>query len=118
MQPYFNNKELLDYCKQQGVHLVAYSPLGNFDPSKPELPSAIKDEVVVNIGAKYNKSPAQVLHALFTFQSSVYTAVPLTSGRRVMQRKHKGISQCCWVLKLVINAQCKHLSLNRNRGRC
>ncbi|KAG5180428.1 Aldo/Keto reductase [Tribonema minus] len=60
IQPYFNNAALAASCKSQGVHVVAYSPLGNYDPTK-DLPSALKDPVITDLAKKYSKSPAQVI---------------------------------------------------------
>ena len=63
-QPYFNNKAMLDFCAKAGVHVVSYSPLGNFDPAS-EHPSAIRDEKIAELGKKHSKSPAQVSVLVF-----------------------------------------------------
>ena len=60
VHPYFNNAEVVDFCLKNGIHIVAYSPLGNHDPSR-DIPSALKDEVILELSKKYSKSPAQVL---------------------------------------------------------
>mmetsp|Transcript_20341 Transcript_20341/g.30079 ORF Transcript_20341/g.30079 Transcript_20341/m.30079 type:complete len:322 (+) Transcript_20341:106-1071(+) len=60
IHPYFTNSELVDYCTKNGIHITAYSPLGNFDPNS-NLPSVIKDETVLSIAKKYSKTPAQVI---------------------------------------------------------
>jgi len=51
--PFLYQKELLEYCKAQGVVLQAYSPL-----AKGGL---VNEPKIVGLGKKYNKSAAQVL---------------------------------------------------------
>ena len=41
--------------------LTAYSPLGNLDPNDPSKPSPLRDDVIIDLAKKYNKSPAQVI---------------------------------------------------------
>jgi diketogulonate reductase-like aldo/keto reductase len=60
VHPYFNNADVISFCKSKGVHVVAYSPLGNFDPTS-DHPSAVKDHVIAEMAKKYSKSPAQVI---------------------------------------------------------
>ncbi|XP_034031918.1 aldo-keto reductase family 1 member D1-like [Thalassophryne amazonica] len=61
--PYFTQHKLLEYCRQNDIVIVAYSPIGSSrDPSWVNLkcPPLLEDEVLVSIGKKYNKSSAQV----------------------------------------------------------
>ncbi|CAF0959171.1 unnamed protein product [Brachionus calyciflorus] len=51
--PYYNNKDLWDYCNQIGVQFEGYSPLG-----KGNL---LNDDVVLSLAQKYSKTPAQIL---------------------------------------------------------
>ena len=60
--PWFPQKELLAYCKQNGIIFVAYSPLG----SQPGGMHTIKarlldDEDVVAVAKEMSIEPAQVL---------------------------------------------------------
>ena len=51
--PYLYQKELLEFCRSQGIQLEAYSPLTKgFKLNDPKL---------VVIASKYSKSPAQIL---------------------------------------------------------
>ncbi|XP_071778839.1 aldo-keto reductase family 1 member D1 isoform X3 [Centroberyx gerrardi] len=61
--PYFTQPKLLEYCRQNDIVIVGYSPIGTSrDPSWVNLksPPMLEDEVLVSIGKKYNKSSAQV----------------------------------------------------------
>ncbi|XP_051979118.1 aldo-keto reductase family 1 member D1-like [Xyrauchen texanus] len=61
--PYFSQPKLLDFCRQNDIVIVGYSPLGTSrDASWVNLksPPLLEDTVLVSIGEKYNKSPAQV----------------------------------------------------------
>lgn len=53
--PYFNNQELIDYCKSEGMVVEAWSPLGG-------IKTRIFDDVVLNkIAKKYDKCVAQII---------------------------------------------------------
>lgn len=51
--PYLYQKELLDYCKEKGIAVEAYSPLTH----KVKL----NDKKLAGLAASYGKSPAQIL---------------------------------------------------------
>ena len=51
--PYLYQKELLDFCSKNKIQLEAYSPLTHG--------KKLNDKKLVEIAAKYNKTPAQVL---------------------------------------------------------
>nr|CAD7258538.1 unnamed protein product [Timema shepardi] len=65
---FFQQKELVAFCKALDVTICAYSPLGSpgmrikmhkGDPSKVEMP--LTDPVVLKLAKKYNKTPSQIL---------------------------------------------------------
>ena len=56
MHPYLNNAELLAWCKEKGIHVTAYAPLGNINP---DFASALEDPVICQIAEKISKTPAQ-----------------------------------------------------------
>lgn len=57
MHPFLNNNELLEWCKEKGIHVTAYAPLGNVNP---DFASALEDSTVARIATRVGKSPAQV----------------------------------------------------------
>ena len=51
--PYHNQRDLLDYCKEKGIVVTAYSPFGNG--------SLIGDTALRRIAEKYDRSMPQVV---------------------------------------------------------
>ncbi|TFL02837.1 NADP-dependent oxidoreductase domain-containing protein [Pterulicium gracile] len=69
--PLLQQDELVAYCKEKGIKITAYSPLGNNQFGKPK----ITDHPVVNkIAEKLNATPAQVLVAWGVYRG--YSVVP------------------------------------------
>lgn len=60
--PYLNQSDLIKYCKENGVHFTAYSPLGSKDRpwAKAGEPALLEDTKLMEIGKRHGKSPAQV----------------------------------------------------------
>jgi alcohol dehydrogenase (NADP+) len=56
--PYLPETELLEYCKERGIILLAFAPLGH--GMKPGL---LEDARITAIAARVRKTPAQVLLA-------------------------------------------------------
>lgn len=51
--PYLTQKELHQFCKEQGIEFEAWSPLGRG--------RILTDPVIVELGEKYKKTPAQII---------------------------------------------------------
>ncbi|XP_011700810.1 PREDICTED: aldose reductase-like isoform X2 [Wasmannia auropunctata] len=60
--PYLTQKKLSDFCKQKGILITAFAPLGS--PARPwgrpDEPKLFEDKKLVELGQKYNKTPAQI----------------------------------------------------------
>jgi alcohol dehydrogenase (NADP+) len=56
--PYLPETELLEFCKEKGIVLLAFAPLGH-----GIKPGPLEDPVVLDIAARVGKTPAQVLLA-------------------------------------------------------
>lgn len=52
--PYLQQKELKQYCKENGIYLEAYSPLMNGT-------KVLEDPVIKELATKYGKTPAQLI---------------------------------------------------------
>ena len=64
MHPLFRQDELLQYCKNEGIHWTAYSPLGSSDSAEKMHHTGfdlLKNETVHKVAAELNKTPGQVL---------------------------------------------------------
>ena len=73
LHPYLVQQDIVDYCKKLNIIPEAWSPLGS---SKVPL---LKDEVLIWIGGKYGKSPAQVV-LRWNIQKGV-VAIPKSSSK-------------------------------------
>ncbi|ANJ68210.1 aldehyde oxidoreductase [Halothiobacillus diazotrophicus] len=65
LHPYLQQPALLAYCRDQGIAVTAYSPLGSKDrpdtlKAKDE-PILLEDPVILEIAARLKATPAQVL---------------------------------------------------------
>jgi len=56
--PYLPEWELLEFCQQEGIVLLAFAPLGH-----AMAPRVLEDPVITSIAERVGKSPAQVLLA-------------------------------------------------------
>ncbi|KAI9925640.1 hypothetical protein ASPWEDRAFT_184430 [Aspergillus wentii DTO 134E9] len=56
--PYLQQRDLLEWSKQQGIIIEAYSPLGN---NIYNIPRAVDDPTVMKIAESLGRTPAQVL---------------------------------------------------------
>jgi len=56
-QPYHQQKELMDFCNRNGIHVTAYSPFGSDEGVKQLL----NDPVILELAKRYNKNPNQII---------------------------------------------------------
>jgi diketogulonate reductase-like aldo/keto reductase len=74
--PYWDQRQLLDYCRIHDVLLTAYSPLARG--------GVLEDPALVTIGNRYGKSPAQVALRWLVQQDGV-AAIPKASSREHLE---------------------------------
>jgi alcohol dehydrogenase (NADP+) len=74
--PYLPETELLEYCKQNGIVLLAFAPLGH--GMKPGL---FEDPVILSIASRVGKTPAQVLLAWAVQRGTALLTTPTTAAR-------------------------------------
>ena len=67
LHPYLQQTAMLEYCRQHGILLTAYSPLGSGDRpkalKKSDEPVLLDNPVVAEIAAKHKITPGQALLA-------------------------------------------------------
>lgn len=67
LHPFLPQNKLVNFCRDNGILLTAYSPLGSGDRSasikKPDEPSLLENTLIMEIAVKKGITPAQVLIA-------------------------------------------------------
>ena len=65
LHPYLQQNDMLAFCKEQGIALTGYSPLGSFDRpagmKADDEPVLLEDPVILEVADRHGASPAQVL---------------------------------------------------------
>jgi aldehyde reductase len=74
--PYLPETELLEFCKQKGIVLLAFAPLGH-----GIRPGPLDDPIVLSIAASVGKTPAQVLLAWAVQRGTALLTTPRTAAR-------------------------------------
>lgn len=74
--PYCQYSKILDYCKAKKIAVQAYSPLGS------TMGGVLKDPVVVQLAAKYNKDSGQLVLKWLVQQGMV--VLPRSSSEKRM----------------------------------
>ncbi|XP_073726368.1 aldo-keto reductase family 1 member A1-B isoform X1 [Misgurnus anguillicaudatus] len=81
--PYLAQVELLAHCRDRGLVMTAYSPLGSPDRAwkHPEEPVLLAEPVIATLAKKYNKSPAQIIIRWQTQRGVVTIPKSITESR-------------------------------------
>ena len=74
--PYLPETELLAYCKEKGIVLLAFAPLGH-----GIKPGPLEDPVVLAVAARVGKTPAQVLLAWAVQRGTALLTTAKTAAR-------------------------------------
>jgi aldehyde reductase len=74
--PYLPETELFEFCKDKGIVLLAFAPLGH-----GMRPGLIEDPVITAIAADIGKTPAQVLLAWAVQRGTAVLTTPKTAAR-------------------------------------
>ncbi|KAG2203994.1 hypothetical protein INT46_007019 [Mucor plumbeus] len=78
LHPGLQQPELVDFCHKNGIHVTAYSPLGNNVYGEERI---VDDPIIVNLAKKLNKSPAQVCIAFAAQRGIVVIPKSVTESR-------------------------------------
>jgi alcohol dehydrogenase (NADP+) len=74
--PYLPETELLEFCKEKGIVLLAFAPLGHGTKQGP-----LEDPVITAIAARVGKTPAQVLLAWAVQRGTALLTTPKSAAR-------------------------------------
>jgi alcohol dehydrogenase (NADP+) len=74
--PYLPETELLEFCKEKGIVLLAFAPLGH-----GMRPGLLEDPVISAIAARVGKTSAQVLLAWAVQRGTALLTTPRTAAR-------------------------------------
>ena len=74
--PYLPETELLEFCQEKGVVLLAFAPLGH-----GMRPGPLEDSVISRIAARLGKTPAQVLLAWAIQRGTALLTTPRNAAR-------------------------------------
>jgi alcohol dehydrogenase (NADP+) len=74
--PYLPETELLEFCREKGIVLLAFAPLGH-----GMRPGPLEDPVITAIAAQVGKTPAQVLLAWAVQRGTALLTTPRTADR-------------------------------------
>lgn len=74
--PYLTQQKLSPFCKERGIIITAYCPLGSPDRpgAKPGDPKMLDDKNLLKMSEKYKKTPAQIV---LRYQVGISSANPL-----------------------------------------
>jgi alcohol dehydrogenase (NADP+) len=76
--PYLPERELLDFCRETGIVLLAFAPLGH-----GMKPGPIDDPVVLSVAKRVQKTPAQVLLAWGAQRGTALLTTPKSPERAI-----------------------------------
>jgi alcohol dehydrogenase (NADP+) len=74
--PYLPETELLEFCKQKGIVLLAFAPLGH-----GIRPGPLQDPIVAAIATRVGQTPAQVLLAWAAQRGTAFLTTTKTAAR-------------------------------------
>ncbi|KAG5849971.1 hypothetical protein ANANG_G00077350 [Anguilla anguilla] len=81
--PYLSQAELLAHCRERGLVMTAYSPLGSPDRfwKHPDEPVLLNEPVISALAQKYKRSPAQIILRWQTQRGVVTIPKSVTQSR-------------------------------------
>ena len=86
---YFQQNELVKYCKEHDIAITAYSPLGSRGLVKlmnktEEIPDMLQNHVVLEIAKNYKKTAAQIL-LRYIVQNGIVAIPKSTNAQRIKE---------------------------------
>lgn len=93
MHPYLQQKELFDFCANNGIFMTAYSPLGSGDRTNKseDEPPMLEDPAIAKIAADHACSNAQVLIAWSSQRGNAVIPKSVTPSRIIQNLQAREI---------------------------
>ncbi|EPR78805.1 Aldose reductase [Spraguea lophii 42_110] len=82
VHPYYQEKELIEFCTNHNIKIIAYSPLGSYAEETGFKPLR-EDPIICDIAKKHNTSQSKVLLNFLTQQN--IAVIPKSSSRKHLQ---------------------------------
>jgi 2,5-diketo-D-gluconate reductase B len=89
LSPYLQNRKVVDWAREHGIHITSYMTLA--------YGKALKDEVIARIATKHNATPAQVILAWAMGEG--YAVIPSSTRRENRQATLK--LRICSLMKTI-----------------
>lgn len=94
LHPLLQQNDLLDYCKENNIHLTAYSPLGSGDRSDSmkgeNEPNLLGIKSIKDIARKHNASEGQILISWHNHRGTA--AIPKSTSKDHIEENFKAAS--------------------------
>lgn len=93
--PYFQQNEMLSFCKAHNIHFTAYAPLGSGDRAAKfkdvNEPKLLQDPVIVEIATSKNATPGQILISWAIHRGSSVIPKSVNPGRIIQNFEAQSI---------------------------
>ncbi|KAH0951342.1 hypothetical protein HN011_004627 [Eciton burchellii] len=115
---YFQQKELVKFCKENKISITAYSPLGTRELVKQlgmteTRPNLLENLTVLEMAKAYNKTPAQIV-LKFIIQNGIAAIPKSTNPKRIKEN----IELFDWELQLEDMNKLKTLDMGESARIC
>ncbi|MDT8421347.1 MAG: aldo/keto reductase [Desulfuromonadales bacterium] len=86
--PYLQQRQLVCFCRENGIHVTAYSPLGS--PDRParlkaeEEPTLLEEPLICRLAEKHAVTPAQILLS-WAIHQDIIVIPKSTSSKRLQE---------------------------------
>ncbi|MGF1492547.1 MAG: aldo/keto reductase [Microcoleaceae cyanobacterium] len=85
LHPYLQQPKMLDFCRENGIHLTAYSPLGSADRpaglKAEDEPILLEDPTIAAIAERRVATPAQIMISLAMNRETAVIPKSVNPGR-------------------------------------
>lgn len=97
VNPNLNQKKLIQFCKERDIIITGYCPLGRSEyAGTPGFPNpTIFDPKVIEMGKKYNKTPAQIV-----LNYLVSPRISCSARENILRINKQQCARCWYNLKL------------------